>query len=828
VAPTNATSPPAARLDEGIPPDVGLRTLAAFSLRRLVRVPATTIFGFDFFISYARRDGSRYAASLYRQLEAHSCLTCFDKTDLLPADDLPESLARAVRRSRFTVVVDTPGARASRYVGDEIVDAQARRRQSLIRIAAPGPTPLGYAPEHGDVPTWQWLPADARTRLGNAISVDDPSSKEQIDTGVVGADVVQQILASQSRFKKLRRFYSLAAVLLVSLVALLFVSAIRRSISLNARELAVAAAGTPDDLRALYSKAESLATVAGIAARVPYVLPPEMLADVQDSLRATLRVPVQSTRVRLANPRTFESRYHRYLLADEGRRVFWWSTRGIELARIGADATGEVLLAPVTENLLDWSAAYVDGTARITLAFGDRLETWTSRDGETPTVQRSCDDRMWIMASLSDRIAVVVSQDSIAAISAEKCAALWSSALETRPTGTSQVLGVAPAGTIVAYDTGTAVHILDGATGKPIGLPLPHTSRILAWSFDPTGRYVGYGDGNTVVLVGPGGERRLAHNDPVVGVQFSPDGRFVSSSTMRNAWIWSVEPRARDTETEDLAPAQYRLSKEMAFAGNQQLWVATRPLPDEGSPQLRAMLFPGGLWQSPRPLTIDDMVGLQVQGRTILAEGQGTIEILLRPPDVSPGASVAYGDLPLDFDATGQASASFTHSDRLLLEQKPPPLLRSAGTIWIGDRLPDGDRWQKVAASPPTSEDSPPRVSIPEEWTDCRTRSGSKHAVLICPDLVRVFRIRNGSSARADGSWAVERWTDLHCASRTKGCSVTDAGVDVFDVRLSEDESEATLLHLVGRRYITVTHPLSFGKLRTILAGLAARLDGSE
>jgi hypothetical protein len=108
---------------------VDLRTLMSHGASRLLRAAATRLFGFDYFVSYARHDAPAYAERLARALEAHGYYTCFDRTDLLPDDDLDESLRRAARRSRYTVLVDTVGARMSKYVADdELVPAPRLER----------------------------------------------------------------------------------------------------------------------------------------------------------------------------------------------------------------------------------------------------------------------------------------------------------------------------------------------------------------------------------------------------------------------------------------------------------------------------------------------------------------------------------------------------------------------------------------------------------------------------------------------------------------------------------------------------------------------------
>jgi WD40 repeat protein len=77
------------------------------------------IFGRDFFISYARRDAAAYAAALATELgTTHSCY--LDQLATPRGAELPAPIRKEVSRATTFVLVGSPAAVESHYVGDEI------------------------------------------------------------------------------------------------------------------------------------------------------------------------------------------------------------------------------------------------------------------------------------------------------------------------------------------------------------------------------------------------------------------------------------------------------------------------------------------------------------------------------------------------------------------------------------------------------------------------------------------------------------------------------------------------------------------------------------
>lgn len=76
-------------------------------LIRAILVPFKLAFGYDVFISYARRDGSPYAEALVNQLSA-SIAPRIDIQETRASENLPILLLAAVALSRVLVIVSTP------------------------------------------------------------------------------------------------------------------------------------------------------------------------------------------------------------------------------------------------------------------------------------------------------------------------------------------------------------------------------------------------------------------------------------------------------------------------------------------------------------------------------------------------------------------------------------------------------------------------------------------------------------------------------------------------------------------------------------------------
>jgi WD40 repeat protein len=111
-------------------------------LRRFLRPSGLIdlLFGYDIFISYARRDASAYVVALRAELERLGYRCFVDTSDLPPGDQLGPALTRALRRSSVLVVVGSAGALESTYVPQEVSVFGAERPLGTIMPISIGRT----------------------------------------------------------------------------------------------------------------------------------------------------------------------------------------------------------------------------------------------------------------------------------------------------------------------------------------------------------------------------------------------------------------------------------------------------------------------------------------------------------------------------------------------------------------------------------------------------------------------------------------------------------------------------------------------------------------
>jgi WD40 repeat protein len=96
------------------------------------------LMGYDFFISYSRRDGATYARDLLAELRSKGFRCFLDESELGGGDKLTSSLARSLRRSRALVLVATERAILhSAFVRDE-VSGFAPYERPIIPISVAG------------------------------------------------------------------------------------------------------------------------------------------------------------------------------------------------------------------------------------------------------------------------------------------------------------------------------------------------------------------------------------------------------------------------------------------------------------------------------------------------------------------------------------------------------------------------------------------------------------------------------------------------------------------------------------------------------------------
>jgi hypothetical protein len=98
------------------------RTIASWAARLL---------GYDFFISYKRVESSQYAAALESRL-FESDFACFlDENEAPAGSPLTRTVQHGLSRSRVMILLASPGAIASDWVGKE-VETFAKKGREII------------------------------------------------------------------------------------------------------------------------------------------------------------------------------------------------------------------------------------------------------------------------------------------------------------------------------------------------------------------------------------------------------------------------------------------------------------------------------------------------------------------------------------------------------------------------------------------------------------------------------------------------------------------------------------------------------------------------
>jgi hypothetical protein len=795
---------------------------------RLLRTPATAIFGYDYFVSYARRDASRYAERLYEELESRGYVTCFDRTDLHAGEPLPDALARACARSRCTVLVDTIGARQSQYVADEIGRVERKGRKGrLIRIMAPRLLPLGFTSTPEPDRTWTHLPAASQALLANAIGLDDPVDANGLESGTVSAALVDGIVKHRRRVRTLRRFTGVAAAVVAVFAYFVGALAWQRSITSAARGLSASAASVNTDLAALYGRARSLADQAVTAGVVPLALSPEAEAEVQNALRAVLRVTAapQGESIPLAN----DTEPRRVLLADAGRLVAWRGPDSSILLKPTSPRSPARAIVPgpagsSADPVLDWTITLNGSAAQAIVARRDRLETWaTPGDGAAPgngAASTTCRPAgiAWQRVMLSGTIALVAGTDAVGVVNVPACAVLWQRRLDEfggTSVATVQMAASDTGASIVAFDTGNGVHVLDASSARSIQRA-SHANAIGRWHVSGSGTHLAAAVSDSYFTLASGPSSSLddalpySHpQGPIIGLVFSPDGAFVVSSTAADIRIWDTSSTSLPTGpaparelTMPWAPAGF------AFAGARAALFAMPPLGARVRSELQPLQVPDGLEFTPVPLSIDRIAGIHAQGATVAVEGPDTLQLVELAPAAVWAEAVEGGDLPDQVEATSLGTASMLPGGDI--EVSLPAGQASGASTWRRSAGRDADAWRESPAAAAGDKAGGPR--LPDAASaDCRVRTGDAYAVMVCPERVRLYR-------RSGRGWS--RHADLLCVVPSAGCQPPVHPVRIQDVRLDERGDRLVALHVAGRRYFTVTYPLSTRGLRDAVASI--------
>lgn len=312
------------------------------------------IFGFDFFICYAWRDGRSYAVGLVELLERDGFDCFLDSKDYFAGDDLVEAGSWALQKTRHLVLVGTPWAPHRPDVLQEL-KLFAGENRKIIPIDLGG-CPRSLPPQH------PFLPYLSNTTL--RIEAPPSESKTGPSEHVV-AEIKRCFDGKRQTQKRLRMGVGLAIIFAVLFVAATFFAVRERIATREAkRQLATSS----------WLMAQDSRDFSPIKSTHYYLRSAETLSSIGDSAGCRDAVLAAQYDSAILN-RTWvqEAPVFGCLFSPDASRIVSWGLNG-KVRVLSADGShpsevfghnGPILGASFNANgrkVLSWSA---DGTTRI-------------------------------------------------------------------------------------------------------------------------------------------------------------------------------------------------------------------------------------------------------------------------------------------------------------------------------------------------------------------------------------------------------------------------------------------------------------------------------
>jgi WD40 repeat protein len=481
---------------------------------------AEFFFGFDMFVSYARSDGQRYAETLEAKLESRDLTVFRDLTHLDSGEELSSSVMTAIRRSRRFVLIDTPGARGSKWVAREIEAALAKRSPGLISIRI-GDTSDGRAwPCISDESLWARIDEFNWEHEPASVSLDGNPSE----------NVVERIRLARSNIRARAMFRNAAGTLVLVLTGLLIFSVFQTRRAIAQRELATARQLASESDLALRDNFLAVETSALLAAEsVRRRTLPENDARIREALRI---LPTNVAAFAVAGA--------------EDRTGGYKGVAGIACSpdgRIGIVATqnGRILAYRFPEAKLLWEKK--DGSDVTRVVFSpDGGQLASSQDGNDLVIRASGDGRELhrfpskgsgaeFTFSPDGHSLAVAEESDVKLIESEDGHVIW------RAAHRDTVNGVAFSGDgrwIASVSVDHAVSLIDARNGRVVQRIL-HPSIVNTIKFSPDGRLLVSGsfDNRARLIEVPSGKitRTLVHLGSVESVAFSPDSKLLATGS---------------------------------------------------------------------------------------------------------------------------------------------------------------------------------------------------------------------------------------------------------------------------------------------------------
>jgi WD40 repeat protein len=517
----------------------------------LGRAPIRFLFGYDVFISYARSDADAYAELLETRLEALGFATFRDKREINAGDRLDSSLKSAIRRSRQFVLLDTPGARQSRWVAGEIETFLQSRRQRLTRIICQG---VG----HEEVGPWE------DQELGKLLesfvwTVDTP---EAFASGKPSDEVIEQIRRN-FRTVRLRNLMRITVGTVIAGLSGLLILSVRQTIQATRQaRIATARELVSASLMNQGSDPELSMVLAMYAVAATWPSGHIVLPEAEERLHVGL----------------FNSREKLAVKHNESVTAVAWSPDGRRLATASDDHTAKVwdaetgrelvvLRGQTNINCVAWSP---DGKRLATAGFDNTARLWEAASGEL---------LLTLPGHKANIRSVVWSPDGteLATGSEDHTARVWDAAtgvrlitLHGQEDSFTTVVWSPDGHKLATASHENAAKVWDARTGKELFTLRGHEGTVMTIAWSPDGKKLATGalDGITMLWDAFTGDNLLSlinQGCSVSTVSWSLDGsRLASGCSDGIAKVWDVgdiEPES-STKTPAVSPEPDTLSQE--------------------------------------------------------------------------------------------------------------------------------------------------------------------------------------------------------------------------------------------------------------------------
>ena len=517
--------------------------------RSLVQRGLDFIFGYDFFISYTRRDGGKdYAEGLARRLKAAGFQIFFDSDEYAMGDDWKVEGKWALKRTSQLVLVASPEALSSPAVVREVELYSSLPKRRIIPIDFDGT----IRNRDESKPIFKYLKSEI------LFIEEDPSC-----LGSDPSDFIVQKLQDGFNLKRQDTKRSRVFTVVAALLAMLAVAAV--AFGFYAREQSIRAVTERDGawtLQSLFLADTSEEQLTNGDAVTAALLALEGLQDPNATDEPhRIRPDVHGAYVSLES--AWRGRREQAVLAGHEGWVFSaaFSPDGTRIVTASEDKTARVwdALTGETLNVLQGHAAEVYSAAfgpkgeRIVTASGDKtVRVWAADGSGEPLILEGHAGIVRGATFSPDGARIVTASD-------DKTARVWDALTgdvvkvledhtDSGHTDPLKSARFSPDGAhVVTASDDWYANIWEVATGKLIGALEGHQETLEDAAFSPDGKLIVTTSADKTARIWDASTRKQikvleGHGDIVWSAAFSPDGtRILSASQDGTARFWDAE-----------------------------------------------------------------------------------------------------------------------------------------------------------------------------------------------------------------------------------------------------------------------------------------------